>query len=308
MYKTGGFAGSKSLASFSQLQKVRPINANIMTDQWSEDAVEATCKLWELSEDEKKLLLELKDRLKDIDYPLKNKPGEVVRFLLSKESDIDAAEAMFRKMIEWRKENNVDEIFEKYEPEPEIMEYYPSGILKGVAHGNIPILVSRLGATDGVGFVKKYGKEKVMKHAIWLREMASRGPWIKEFEEKYNCTYKYKIYIEDLQGFGMGHASPEQLGIFGEMMRFDQDNYPEGTKTIYITRAPGVFNMAWGIIKNFFDARVSKKMVFCGASQYKKVFSEIMDLEVLPAEVVKEGKGGPVDCMPIKFKGGKLPK
>ena len=37
---------------------------------------------------------------------------------------------------------------------------------------------------DGHGLLTRYGRERLMKHIIWSRELASRGRWIEEYEKK----------------------------------------------------------------------------------------------------------------------------
>lgn len=278
------------------------------TSVWDEVNVESVCRLWDLSSDEKASFLELKDRVDDVDYPLRNNPSHLVRFLKARPGNLDAAEEMFRKMVEWRLKNRADQILEEFKPSDELMKYYPGAVLIGVDREEDPIFVSRMGATDAAGMLNKYGQEYMVKHAIWLRECVTTGKWIQDYEKKYNKPVKRVTIIEDLHGLGMAHANRQLISLYGEIMRLDQDNYPESAKKLIIIRTPAVFRMVWSIVKHFFDPGVVAKMTFCGPSDYSCVLEKLIDLEVLPKEIVPQGKGSAVAGMPSCFEGGKLPK
>jgi hypothetical protein len=288
-------------------------------DHWSPEATAAVVKLWELTEIEQTDLLTLRDQLLKDDtaenslvksHP-KNRPSEVVRFLRARPGKVDAAASMFRAMIAWRIENKVDSILQDYQPDQKMLDYYPGAILQGLdKDGGDPVYVGRLGVTDGAGILRQYGKEEMIRHAIWMRELVSTGEWIAKYEQEQGRPVRRITLIEDLEGLSIMSMMSNRplLSVYGEIMRLDQDNYPETAKKLIIIRAPTLFRMVWAIFKHFFDAGVVQKMVFCGASNYEKVLEEYVDLSILPAAVVPQGQGKAIEGMPSKFEGGPLPK
>ena len=84
-------------------------------DVWDTNAIDFTSKMWQLSDVEHGQFLELRNSIKDVKH-WKNQPMEVVRFLRARPGNVKAAESMFRKMINWRKENDVENILESYTP------------------------------------------------------------------------------------------------------------------------------------------------------------------------------------------------
>lgn len=273
---------------------------------WTPTNLEQTAQLWQLSEPEIAALQDLQVKLADVHH-WKNTPGEVVRFLRARPGKPAEAEQMFRAMVEWRIAHQVDRILEDYTPPPGLLNHYPGAILQGLDKEGDPIYVGRLGATDAAGIFQRFGGEEMVKHGIWVREMVCRGDWIADYEARQERPVRRITLIEDLQGLSWAHASRKLMNVYGEIMRLDQDNYPETAKKLIIIRAPTVFRLVWKIAKNCFDPGVVLKMAFCGTSDYKEVLSEYMDLEVLPSAVVEEGKGKAFPGMPPDFEGGPLP-
>jgi hypothetical protein len=297
-------------------------------DNWSPEAIAAVVKVWELTEKEQTDFLSLRDQLlkeddtnedgadhnaaanNSVKSHSKNRPSEVVRFLRARPGKVDAAASMFRAMIAWRIENNVDSILLDYQPAQKMLDYYPGAILQGLDKEGDPVYVGRIGVTDGAGILKQYGREEMIRHAIWMRELVSTGEWIATYEQEQAHPVRRITLIEDLEGLSIMSMMKNRalLSVYGEIMRLDQDNYPETAKKLIIIRAPTLFRMVWAIFKHFFDAGVVQKMVFCGSSDYEKVLEKYVDLSIMPDAVVAQGQGKATEGMPSKFEGGPLPK
>ena len=276
--------------------------------RWSDSNLEFTIAHWEIPAVQQAHLLELRDRLHDVDH-WKNSPDTVLRFLRARPGNVDAAEKMFRGMIQWRLENDVDKILDEYHPPTLLREYFPGAILKGLDRDGDPIYVGRLGVTDAAGLLAKYGEEELIRYNIWLREMVSRGSWLDEYQEQHEKPVKRVTIIEDLHGLSILHSSKAVLSLYGKIMRFDQDNYCETGKRLIILRAPFIFRAVWALAKHFFDEGVVAKMTFSGSSDYQTVLERYVDPAVLPPEIFPErGHGQVATGMMYNFKGGKVPK
>jgi hypothetical protein len=110
-----------------------------------------------------------------------------------------------------------------------------------------------------------------------------------------------------MHGFSRRFITTKVVKLFQQVMRFDQDNYPDATKKILVIRAPAIIGIAWGIAKHFFDRHVVEKMEFTGESNWKEVVSKYMDLAILPPSLCQEGRGGPLEGLPYNFDGGLVP-
>ena len=78
---------------------------------------------------------------------------------------------------------------------------------------------------DGHGLLTRYGREALMKHIIWSRELASRGRWIEEYEAEMGRPPTRLTIIYDLQGLNSGHMKPGVLPFLVESMRITQQRY-----------------------------------------------------------------------------------
>jgi len=283
------------------------VTENDIVNYWAEEKFKKTIELWDLSDEEINNLKELKEAIKDILH-WKNQPNEVVRFMRARPKDLKAQVEMFKNMIEWRKENNVETILKDYTPDKLLWRYYPGAMLKGYDKEGDPVYLERLGVTDAPGLLARLGEEEMIKHAIWTRELISKGKWIHKYEKAMKRPVRRITIIEDLDGLSRRMLWGGTLGAYNKIMRLDQDNYCETAKKLIIIRAPWIFRMIWGMVSYFFDPGVVAKMQFCGYDDYLEVLEKHMDLTILPKELFENGKGEAEDECPPYFDGGIIPK
>ena len=285
--------------------------AESISEAWSNENVERTAIAWDLTQEEKLLLVALGQRLRDVNY-YKNKPSEVVRFVqhwVRRNIDLDAAEAKFRNMVTWRLENDADSILLNYTPPTEMLEHLPGAVLKGLDKDGDPVFVSRLGATDGVGLLKRFGREALVKHAIWERENIWNGEWNQQYEEEQQRPVKHLLFIMDAQGLKLIRTilNRQLVDAFSELVRIDSANYPQGVKKCVIIRVPRIFEAVWKVIGSLLDPLNVQKTIFSSPNHYVKDLSELVDLEILPEEIVPGvGNGEARDGFPTSFKAGKV--
>lgn len=271
--------------------------------RWNEDDFLKVIWVWDLSQDQINKMRELELKLYDVTH-WKNNPFEVVRFMMGP-LGYKPAERLFRRMVAWRIDNDVDTILQDYTPPPVLMDYVPSAILHGLDHDGDPIYLERAGATDAASLLKKFGQKTLIHHLIWLRELCGRGEWIKDHEERMGRPITQVTIVYDLAGLNSRHMRPGVLPFFGTMMRLTQDYYTGPVKRMVIIRAPSIFRVVWGIVKHFFDPWAVAKMTFSGPNDHEEVLSRFMDLSVLPPCVSPEhGQGYAADGMPQRFEGG----
>jgi len=275
-------------------------------EPWENEKVQFIRDYWQLTSKERQEFDDLKQRVSDIDH-WKNTPDVLVRFLRARPDDVPAAEEMFRTSIQWRIDNSVDTILEEYDPPRHLKEYFPGAILRGDDKEGDPIFVGRLGSTDAKEFLKRYGEDEMLKHAMWIRELVSRGDWISSYEQRQGRPVKRITIIEDLQGLSI-FPSRDILSLYGKIMKLDQDNYCETAKKLIVIRAPLIFRAIWALVRNFFDPGVKKKIVFLSSSDYQTKLDKYIDRKVLPSCISPDGgQGDVVEGMFNNLQGGKLP-
>lgn len=273
-------------------------------ERWSEENIQSIIHRWKLSSAEEGQLRELKMRVADIDN-WKNNPMELVRYLRGPKK-FEQIEGIFRAMIQWRKEKRADHMLEEFRPNRTLLYYIPSAILKGCDKDGDPIYLERGGVLDGVG-LQRFGIDSVLQHIIWLREQATRGDWLEDYERTKGRAPAQVTIIFDMEGMSSRHLKSGVIPMFKEIVKINQERYCGMAKRIILLRAPGIFQLVWSVAKHFFPPEGRKLMVFTGPNDYLTTLDKYVDREVLPPCICKEGKGSAVDCMPQNFEGGIIP-
>ena len=265
-------------------------------DPWGHKNMTAIRQAWKLSYEQEEQLWELQRRLADVNH-FKNEPDTVLKFMMAP-TGFNAAEGLFRKMLAWRKENNVDTILQDYRPPQKLIEHAHSTILYGADKDGDPIFVERGGALDAIGILEEYGREEMIRTGIFIRELHSRGAWIDEFEKRKGGKMKAVTVVYDLKGLSSKHMNRKVLDLFGEMMKITQDYYPGPFKRMIIIRSPAIFPYVWAIAKNCIRKTARDKMIFPSCKTYLKVLDQYIDRHVLPECIVEGGEGSPAYGLP----------
>ena len=151
---------------------------------------------------------------------------EIIRFLKEFQFDLQESETKFRQSIQWRLENNADNILEEYTP-PALYNYFPLAVLEGADRDGDPIYIERSGAADTLGLLQRFGRDEMIQQAIWGKELMIRGPW-QEAWSKNNQNGRVKQFttILDLKGLNRHHLNPTLVPVGQAVTRLVQDNYP----------------------------------------------------------------------------------
>ena len=219
---------------------------------WSEANFSEVVKIWKFDEEAKTKLKSLGQSLSDVDH-FKNDPFEVVRFLVEFEMDTQKSEEMFRNMVEWRREKNMDTFMERYKP-PEVLFYSPMFMIEGLDREGDPVMVQRHGRLDAMGVYNRIGPDAMLEGAIFLGELISTRhngyPEEYKWQENYyeplaGRRFTQFTVILDLDGLSAKHIRPTLLGLLKENARVSQDMFPGLSKRALVIRAPKIFRMAW---------------------------------------------------------------
>ena len=92
---------------------------------------------------------------------------DLLRFCRARKFEIKAVIEMFVNMLNWRKENNVDEIITSFEiPERlEVQQYYPHGYHKTDKWGRT-LYIERTGMLNTTELWKVTTEDRMMQHTI----------------------------------------------------------------------------------------------------------------------------------------------
>ncbi|KAL2092133.1 hypothetical protein ACEWY4_011931 [Coilia grayii] len=260
-----------------------------------------------LSAKQAEALEQLREKVKDI---LPQCPSQsdhfLLRWLRARNFNVQKAETMLRKHMEFRKHTNADTITTEWKP-PEVIEKHLSGGMCGYDQEGSPIWYDVIGPVDPKGLMLSASKQDFIKSKIRDCEMLQKECDLQSERLGRNIDSITMIY--DLEGLGMRHLWKPAIDTYTEVLTMFEDNYPEGLKRLFVIKAPKIFPVAYNLVKHFLSENTQRKIFVLGAN-WKEVLQRHIDPEQLPA--VYGGKltdpdGDPRCRTRIKY-GGQVPR
>ena len=268
-------------------------NASTVEERWSEANVTGVISLWKFDADQEASMRELQDLIADIQH-WKNDPYEVARYLVEFYFQVPKAAKMFRKMVEWRVEENMDRFLADYGVPDSIFHYVPQFLLRDLDYDGDPIYVMRIGALDAWGLYQKTGAKALLDYLKFTQEITTirhmngtsiPGHWQWQtayYEPLANQRVRQFTLIVDLEGLSRRQLKPALFGVLKEVTRIGQDYYAGFGKRIIVFRAPRIFSVAWNIAKHFVDPHIQALISFTTPSDCLDVCSQYFDINSLP--------------------------
>eukprot|EP00439_Symbiodinium_sp_Y106_P079385 s171_g18.t1 len=216
-------------------------------------------------------LLQLRSRLRDCDdhlacrrTVLSRQPQTLLRFLRARNGDLQKAEVMFRKMLEWRHAFSVEEKVQQWKAELEEqstqrsiqMRRYETDVeLCRDRHG-VPVRLVRTSVADVQGLVREFGKDLVLIDTIMRMERTHE---------------EIRRAMLDTENVIAGQLQIIDMGDYG------QYGVPNLTTWRYC-------------IQPLLPERTQHKLVPCGpkASSWEAQLGAELDLTALPAFLCEE--------------------
>jgi CRAL/TRIO domain len=195
-----------------------------LSERWSDANFQQMVQLWNLKAEDEVNLRKLQKRIQDMDH-WKNDPFEVVRYYKTYKS-VAKTEKMFRQMVEWRMEHDMDTYLERHgEPDPLWLQL-PCAMLDTQDKEGDPILLDRLGACDSLGLYMTLGGEAFCDYAVYVRELMCSPAFWKHYEAKHEGrrvrNFNLIVDLEDLHG---GPLKPGLIRVLQKVARIVQDCY-----------------------------------------------------------------------------------
>lgn len=280
-----------------------------LEERWSQEHFDGMAELWKLTAEERAKMKTFQARISDVDH-WKNDPYEAIRYL-KEYKDLKKTEKMFRYMIHYRSEHDLDQFLVNYGEPDTLFQNMPIAILDGWDKEGDPIYLDRMGVADSWDLLKHFGIDAMIDYIIFIRELNNWRPFWKPYEDQVGHRVRNFTVIIDLEGLNSGHIRPGLLTLLQRTGRVSQDCYAGWAKRIFLIRAPAIFKMIWTIVRHFFDQHIQDLIVFTDHRDYLDVLQEHVDLEVLPHCIVgAEGKGKPLAGYfeNVSLQGGRIPK
>lgn len=195
-------------------------------------------------------LLELHDKIKESLDGTQPVPSyaTLLRFLRARDFNVDKALQMLQESLNWREENNIDQMLHEYKAPPVITKYF-LGAWHQTDKQNCPIYILRLGHMDVKGLLKSIGEEVLLRHALHICEEGLQ--LIEQASNKTGKAVTNWSLLCDLEGLSMRHLWRPGVKALLKIIETVEKNYPETLGRVFIVRAPRVFPIAWTIVSTF---------------------------------------------------------
>jgi hypothetical protein len=225
------------------------------------------------------------------DYQQK-KDKFLIRYLKANKYDVDKTYDKFVKFLEWRKENNVDNVLWERDNDPglkQVYEVWPVTLHKTDNKG-VPVLYEKIGPADVKGMFTAYPDIKYwIRNHILMHEQTNHLIF-SEHPDVLERPYEGIIFIEDLQGLSWRHWYTPAIAVMKAVSEIDTNYYPLAVRKLYVINAPSIFTWMWKLVKPWLDPFTANSLSILG-SNYYEVLSKEIPPENFPAEY-----GGQCSC------------
>ncbi|XP_036383506.1 SEC14-like protein 2 isoform X1 [Megalops cyprinoides] len=264
-------------------------------------------RVGDLSPKQAEALAQFRERVQDILPQLPYQSDHfLLRWLRARNFNVQKAEAMLRKHLEFRKHMKADTITTDWKP-PEAIEKYLSGGMCGYDREGSPIWYDVIGPVDPKGLLLSASKQDFIKSKVRDCEMLQKECDLQS--EKLGKNVESITMIYDCEGLSLKHLWKPAIETYGEVLTMFEDNYPEGLKRLFVIKAPKLFPVAYNLVKHFLSEDTRRKIVVLGAN-WQEVLRKYIDPEQLPAVyggTLTDPDGDPRCRTRIKY-GGVVPR
>ncbi|GMF64901.1 unnamed protein product [Phytophthora lilii] len=175
------------------------------------------------------------------------------RFIAGEKGDVEKGRARYLRTLEWRKENDIDNILVTPHPNFEIIKKYYPQYFHGRTRDGLPVYYERPGKID-LPALKREGLsiDDLLRHYMYITEYLWR---VVEPNDSGRS-----ITVLDVTGIGMYDLGGEVLDFIKRASAFTGAHYPERSAHIFIINIPGWFNMIWRMVKPLIDPVTREKV------------------------------------------------
>ncbi|XP_054715004.1 SEC14-like protein 4 [Uloborus diversus] len=230
------------------------------------------------------------------------------RFLKARDFNVDRAEEMLKKHLEWREEKKVDTLLRYYKPN-EVFHKYLSASFVGFDKEGCIVRYIPYGKIDMKGVCMSMKYVDFERYIIYLMEndLAS----LENQSKILGRNVSKCVYIYDFENLSFAQSTDRKC-IENAMAAFKiyQDNYPERLKAAFAINASMFFSVGFAIVKSCIASSILKKVHIFGQDGWKEELLKCIDGEVLPAFLggkKTDPDGNPL-CKTFINHGGKVPE
>ncbi|KAJ9690018.1 hypothetical protein PVL29_012601 [Vitis rotundifolia] len=196
--------------------------------------------------------------------------GTLVRFLKAREWNVPKAHKMLVDCLNWRVENDIDNILAKPIVPTDLYRAVRDSQLIGLSgYTKEGLPVFAIGA--GFSTFDKASVHYYVQSHIQINEYRDRVI-LPSASRKHGRHITSCVKVLDMTGLKLSALS--QIKLLTIISTVDDLNYPEKTNTYYIVNVPYIFSACWKVVKPLLQERTRKKIQVlpgCGRDELLKV-------------------------------------
>ncbi|XP_064434748.1 SEC14-like protein 4 isoform X1 [Mirounga angustirostris] len=288
-------------------------------------------RIGDLSPQQQEALARFRDNLQDLLPALPNADEYfLLRWLRARKFDLQKSEDMLRKHMEFRKQQDLDNIL-SWQPS-EVIQLYDSGGLSGYDYEGCPVWFDIIGTLDPKGLLLSASKQELIRKRIRVCELLLQECELQS--QKLGRKIETVLMVFDMEGLSLKHLWKPAVEVYQQFFAILEANYPETLKNLIVIRAQGpghdytsksslsqlpkgvscvsapkLFPVAFNLVKLFMSEETQRKIVILGGN-WKQELPKFISPDQLPVEfggTMTDPDGNPKCLTKIKY-GGNVPK
>ncbi|XP_053445254.1 SEC14-like protein 4 isoform X3 [Nycticebus coucang] len=229
----------------------------------------------------------------------------LLRWLRARNFDLQKSENMLRKHVEFRKQQDLDNIL-SWEPQ-EVLQLYDSGGLCGYDYEGCPVWFNIIGTLDPKGLLLSASKQQLIRNRIKACELLLHECELQS--QRLGRKIEVVLMVFDVEGLSLKHLWKPAVEVYQQFFAILEENYPEMLKTLIIIRASKLFPVAFNLVKSFMSEETRSKIVILGDT-WKQELTKFISPDQLPMEfggTMTDPDGNPKCSTKINY-GGEVPR
>jgi len=183
----------------------------------------------------------------------------VRKFLIECDGNVSKALDLYKKMIQWRHEQKVDDSLSWRFPQVHAVKAaYPHKYCGFDKEGR-PVYVERVGVMDIESVMKDMSVDDLTRYHILHWEFVHRVLFPRGAMES-GKNVDQLVTIADLSGLHAGLMNKSSIEFLKRIAQIDQEYYPDSACKLYIVNVPWLFKAVWKILRPLLGARGRAKI------------------------------------------------
>ncbi|XP_041938994.1 SEC14-like protein 1 isoform X1 [Alosa sapidissima] len=222
--------------------------------------------LGELTPLQESCLIRLRQGLQETHKGKIPKDQHVLRFLRSRDFNLEKAREALCQTLTWRKQFQIDLLLDSWRCPQLLHDYYTGGWHHHDNDGR-PLYILRLGQMDTKGLVRALGEETILRHVLSINEEGLRR--CEENTNVFGKPISCWTCLVDLEGLNMRHLWRPGVKALLRIIEVVEANYPETLGRLLILRAPRVFPVLWTLVSPFIDENTRRKFLIYAGNDFQ---------------------------------------